>query len=487
VCSSDLMGAGAGLALARVTPRLRLAAGLRPILILAGGLFVFALAQAFGASGFLAAYVCGIVLARRESAIVEDEAQALDGFAWLAQLGLFLTLGLLAAPSHIAAVAIPALAVALALMFVARPLAVLITLAPFRFTFNERLFAAWAGLRGATPIFLGLAPAAMGAPNANLYFSVAFVAVGVSLVAQGWTTSFVARLLGVTETQSADESGGAQAARAPLHIGRMRRLAIAVALIAAVSVSVTVARVAAPIATPSWTPLSVADLEAGLTRPGTARVSALPPDWGDLTDTDVRKRLFIAVVTPLAEAENVHIAAERLEILAFRDVERAGKTLTLGQQARRDVLARSYGGDYDDLDDLLARIDVVPPRLAVAQAALTTGWGSSSAALEANALFGRRPDGDPEAGGNGGGARRFRDLSASVADYMRALNTLPDFARFRAARAQGQASGAAVTAEMLAPHVAPFAADGAVFAAAVWRTLETMQADDDADVSAPED
>jgi len=373
----------------------------------------------------------------------------------------------------------------LALMFVARPLAVLITLAPFRFTLNERLFAAWAGLRGATPIFLGLAPVAMGAPNANLYFSVAFVAVGVSLVAQGWTTPFAARLLGVTDTGGGGDLDADE--RAPLRIGWTRGLAVAAALIAAVAVSVTVARVAAPVVTPSWTPLSVDELEAGLARPGFVRVSALPPDWAQLTDTERRKRLFIAVVTPLAEVENARIAAERAEVLAFRETERAGGALTLGQQARRDVLARNYDGDYDDLEDLLARIDVAPPRLAVAQAALTSGWGASSAALDANALFGRRPDDDPDEDG----ARRFRDLSASIADYMHALNTLPDFAVFRAvraqARAQARASGAAVTAEELAPHVAPFAADGAVFAGAVVRTLETMQAGgDDEEVGEPE-
>src|SRR5690606_6484460 len=150
-----------------------------------GGLFAFALAQAMGASGFLAAYVLGVAHARRDRGIVEAEARALDGFAWLAQLFLFLTLGLLATPSHIMVVAGPALAVAVALMLVARPVAVLVTLAPFRFRPNEQLFASWVGLRGAVPIFLGLAPAAFGAPNANLYFSVAFVVVGVSLVAQG--------------------------------------------------------------------------------------------------------------------------------------------------------------------------------------------------------------------------------------------------------------------------------------------------------------
>lgn len=459
------LGAGAGWALARAAPRLRLAAGLRPILILAGGLFAFSAAQALHASGFLAAYVCGVVLARRDRGVVETEARALDGFAWLAQLGLFLTLGLLATPSHIAVVAGPALAVALTLTFVARPLATLATLAPFRFSLNERLFAAWAGLRGATPIFLGLAPAALGAPNANLYFSVAFVVVGVSLVAQGWTTPFAARLLGVTDTDDADRP-------APVEIGWTRGLAVGAALVAAASVAVTVARVAAPVAAPTWTPLTVAELEAGLPRAAETPVTTLPEDWLDITDTERRKRLFAGVVGPLAETENRRIAAERAEIEAFRDAEARGETLSLAAQGRRDVLARAYDGDYDDLDDLLARIDGVPPRLAVAQAALTTGWGTSTAALEANALFGRRPDENSD--GDEEGARRFRDLEASVADYMRALNTLPDFAEFRRVRAAARAAGGVASAEELAPFIAPFASDGPVFAGAVLRTIETL-------------
>jgi cell volume regulation protein A len=463
-----VIGVGAGRALAGITPRLRLAPGLRPILILAAGLFAFALAQALGASGFLAAYVCGVAHARRDKGVVEAEARALDGFAWLAQLLLFLTLGLLATPSHIVVVAGPALAVALALTLIARPIAVFLSLAPFRFSRNEQLFAAWAGLRGATPIFLGLAPVALGTPNASLYFSVAFVAVGVSLVAQGWTTGAAARLLGVAGEEA--EEG--------VRIDLLRGGALAVAIAAAVAAVTVLARIAAPAPVITMTPDSVAELEAGMSRGG-ALVTALPPDWAAIEDPARRRALFVATLAPLVEAENQRVRAERAELEPLVEDEALGEPLSLSAQARRDVLARAYGVRYADLAELEKRVDVVPARLAIAQAALVTGWGTSEAALEANALFGRLPssEGEGETGGEGqAGARRFESLGDSVADYVDTLNSHPDFAAFREARARARAEGREPTAEELAPYVAPFAEDGEAFAAGVARMLESLPA-----------
>jgi cell volume regulation protein A len=458
-----IVGGGAGAALARITPKLRLAPGLRPILVLAGGLFAFAFAQGIGASGFLAAYVFGVAHARRDRGVVEAEARALDGFAWLAQLALFLILGLLAAPSHIAAIAGPALAVALALTLIARPLAVLISLAPFRFTLNERLFAAWAGLRGATPIFLGLAPAALGAPNASLYFSLAFVAVGLSLVAQGWTTPLAARVLGV---------GGEAEDGAGIRIGVLRGVAVAAAVTASVAASVMIVRIAAPPPALTVSPASVAELEAAVGRPGGALVARLPEDWASL-DPARRPALFAAAVGPLVEAENALLRAERAEVLALIEGAAIGAPSSLGGEARRDLLARAYGVGYADLEELQRRVDIVPPRLAIAQAAHVTGWGTSDAALQANALYGRRPSGERGRDGEGG-ARRFDTLAASVVDYVETLNTHPDFTAFREARAAIRAQGRTPTAEELVPYVAPFASEGESFAAAVGRILETL-------------
>ncbi len=452
------IGIASGWLLREAKPRLRLAAGLRPVLTLAGGLFAFAVAQRIGASGFVAVYLCGILQARTERGVVESEARTLDGFAWLAQLALFLTLGLLVAPSHVAAIFGPAVAVAAVLILVARPIATFAALAPFKFTFNERLFASWVGLRGATPIFLGLVPAALGAPNANLYFSVAFIVVGVSLVAQGWTTPFAARALGVVEGSGADDEPS---------LSPLRLTAVAGALTAAAAALVIIARVAAPVAVPTFMPFTVAELESTLAAPGLPIYAArLPQDWDEITDAERRKRLFIDTIAPIVRAENALIAAERAEVEAFLAADNAGRELSLRDQARRDVLARKYGGDYDDLEELLRRIDVTPVSLAVAQAAFTTGWGTSSAAREANALYGRRPEGDE------GGPSHFPDLAASVADYFEVLNSHRAFAAFRNARAGARATSALVTGAYLAPHVAPFAADGATFAASVREIID---------------
>jgi cell volume regulation protein A len=458
--------------LSKVTPRLRLAAGLRPILILAAGLFAFALAQAIGASGFLAAYVCGVAHARRDKGVVEAEARALDGFGWLAQLLLFLTLGLLASPSHILVVAGPALAVALALTLIARPIAVLVSLAPFGFGRNERVFASWAGLRGATPIFLGLAPAAMGTPNADLYFSVAFVAVGVSLVAQGWTTGLAAKLLGV------DGNDGQPGVRIDL----LRGGAIAAAVVVAVASVTVLARVAAPAAAPApiASPQTVAELETALRRPGGSLIERLPGDW-TAADAGRRRDLFAAAVGPLVDEENKRVAAERAEIKKLAKAP-PKEHPSMAAQARRDVLARAYGVGYDQIDELMKRTDFVPIRLAIAQAAIVTGWGTSDAARNGNALFGRLPR-----TGDGEGPGRFDTLGASIADYIHALNTHPAFAPFREARAKARAEGREPTAEELAPLIAPFASDGKGFVDAVTRTLAGLPgAEEGAEVGVPE-
>src|SRR6202035_651837 len=111
----------------------------------------------------------------------------LDAATWVAQIGMFLLLGLLAWPARLPQHALAALAGALMLMLVARPLAVLICLAPLRFALREKLFVSWVGLRGAVGIFLASIPLLVGLPDAQLYFDVGFVVVLASLLVQGWT------------------------------------------------------------------------------------------------------------------------------------------------------------------------------------------------------------------------------------------------------------------------------------------------------------
>ena len=121
----------------------------------------------------------------------------LDAATWLAQIVMFVLLGLLVSPQRLIDSLLPALAVAVVLMLVARPVAVFLCLAPFRFPWREKMFIAWVGLRGAVAIFLASIPLLVGLPNAHLYFDVAFVVVIISLLVQGWTLAPAARWLHV--------------------------------------------------------------------------------------------------------------------------------------------------------------------------------------------------------------------------------------------------------------------------------------------------
>jgi cell volume regulation protein A len=179
--------------------------GVLALLVVAAGLAVFAGAGLLGGSGFLAVYLFGLVMANRAVASVAPTLPVLDGYAWLAQAGMFVLLGLLATPSRLAQSLWPALGVAAALMFVARPLAVWLCLLPFRFTRRETIFIAWVGLRGAVPIVLAMFPLLAGTPHAVLLFDVAFVVVLASLLVQGGTIGWLARRLGVALPEPDDE------------------------------------------------------------------------------------------------------------------------------------------------------------------------------------------------------------------------------------------------------------------------------------------
>ena len=192
------VGLAAGWGAAHLVNRISLdAAGLYPILVAAAGLFAFGLAAALGGSGFLAVYLAGIALGNRRVVFQRGILLFHDGTAWLAQISMFVLLGLLSFPSQLVGAAGPGLLLALALLLVARPVAVLVALAPFRFRAAELAFVAWAGLRGAVPIILATYPFMRGLPHAALIFNVVFFAVVVSVLAQGLTLPAVARRLGL--------------------------------------------------------------------------------------------------------------------------------------------------------------------------------------------------------------------------------------------------------------------------------------------------
>ncbi|MDE2369625.1 MAG: potassium/proton antiporter [Burkholderiales bacterium] len=182
--------------------------GIVALLIGAAGLGVFAGTGLIGGSGFLAVYLFGLIVAKRAATRIGAALSAMDGYAWLAQAGMFLLLGLLVTPSALARSAWPALGVACVLMFIARPVAVWLCLAPFfRFRAHEVWFIAWVGLRGAVPIVLAIFPLIAGVPQAMLLFNVAFVVVLASLLLQGTTIGLAARRCRVALPSAADEHG----------------------------------------------------------------------------------------------------------------------------------------------------------------------------------------------------------------------------------------------------------------------------------------
>jgi len=168
--------------------------GLYPNLALAGAGALFGGAQTAGASGFLAVYLAGLILGTHRHRATQIINQAFDAFAWLSQIVLFLMLGLLVAPSDLVPILGPSLVIAVLLMLVARPVAVALCLLPFRYSTREIVFISWVGLRGAVPIFLAIIPVLAGAPDAAVFFGVAFIIVLTSLIIQSWTVAATARM-----------------------------------------------------------------------------------------------------------------------------------------------------------------------------------------------------------------------------------------------------------------------------------------------------
>lgn len=191
------VGYGGGRLLVWSLNRFDLPPGLHPWMALAGAVSLFALAGLVGGSGYLAAYLAGIVVANRAVRARHQVVALQDAVTWFAQLMMFLLLGLLSAPHALLPILWPALGVAAFLMLVARPLAVLLCLAPFGYRAAELGFISWTGLRGAVGIFLASIPLLAGLPNAWLYFNVAFVVVLTSLLVQGWSLARVAHWLDV--------------------------------------------------------------------------------------------------------------------------------------------------------------------------------------------------------------------------------------------------------------------------------------------------
>jgi cell volume regulation protein A len=192
------LGLGLGWAGRLLLKRLRLrAAGLYPVMTLALAMLAFGVPTLLHGSGFLAVYIVGIALGNEAIRYRTGLLRVHDALAWLSQVGMFLVLGLLVFPGALLEVAWEGLGMGLVLAFVARPLAVLLCLLPFRFPPREILYTGWVGLRGAVPIILATFPVLSDAPGAREIFNIVFFIVVVNGLVPGATVPWVTRKLGL--------------------------------------------------------------------------------------------------------------------------------------------------------------------------------------------------------------------------------------------------------------------------------------------------
>lgn len=175
------------------------AVGLYPIATFAVCLLAFAVPQALNLSGLLGAYLAGVVLGNSHLPHRMASLSFAEGLGWLAQIGLFVLLGLYVSPSRLPEAILPALVVGAVLLLLARPISVAVTATPFRLPVRDQVFLSWAGLRGAVPIVLALVAFSAGAPQGQLLVDVVFVLVVLLTLIQGGTLAMLARRLGLAD------------------------------------------------------------------------------------------------------------------------------------------------------------------------------------------------------------------------------------------------------------------------------------------------
>jgi potassium/hydrogen antiporter len=192
------LGYGIGRGMVIVVNRLRLEYdGLYPVLTLSLAFLTYGATASLGGNGFLAVYLAGLVMGRYNFIHKNSLMRFHDGLAWLMQIAMFVTLGLLVFPSELPGVALSGLVMALFLIFVARPIGVFLSLPFSGFSFREKTLVSWVGLRGAVPIILATFPLVAGVPRADMIFNLVFFIVITSALLQGTSIPWVARWLGL--------------------------------------------------------------------------------------------------------------------------------------------------------------------------------------------------------------------------------------------------------------------------------------------------
>ncbi|WP_062514162.1 potassium/proton antiporter [Halobacillus sp. KGW1] len=176
---------------------------LYPILSVAFALITYGITAFVGGSGFLAVYIAALVIGNRELTYRYSIFQFNEGFAWMAQILMFIILGLLAFPEQVfsSAVIVDGLILSILLIVVARPLAVFLSLIKLKYSVKEKLFISWAGLRGAVPIVLATFPIVEGLENSQIIFNIVFFIVLTSALVQGASISWVAKKLDLVGPQ----------------------------------------------------------------------------------------------------------------------------------------------------------------------------------------------------------------------------------------------------------------------------------------------
>lgn len=174
--------------------------GLYPVLTIAGVICIYSLTEYFGGNGFLSVYIAGLSMGSHKYFSKQTLGVFHDGLAWLMQVGMFLSMGLLVNPSEILPVIGPGLLFSLGLVFFARPLSVALCLMPFRYSLREMWFLSWGGLRGAVPIILATYFLAKGIPLARTMFNLVFFIVVITMLFQGSSLGLMSRWMKVQES-----------------------------------------------------------------------------------------------------------------------------------------------------------------------------------------------------------------------------------------------------------------------------------------------
>lgn len=201
---SLILGAICGFVLgklfAKLLSKLKLSAeGLYPVLLLSTAILSFAITEYIGGNGFLAVYLAALLIGNCKIKYKKTQLSFFDGMAWVMQVVMFLLLGAFTLPNDLIYTLVPSIIIAFILIFIARPIAVLVSLAPFKIDMNSKLFLSWTGIKGAIPIVFAFYPLVADIPGASMIFNIVMVITFISVIFQGSLIKTMARKLNLMD------------------------------------------------------------------------------------------------------------------------------------------------------------------------------------------------------------------------------------------------------------------------------------------------